>query len=535
MSQQQQEVLPAGSERSQGSRAQQENIQICKKMGDIIKTTLGPKGMDKLLVDGLEDVTVTNDGVTILREMSVQHPTAKMMVEVAKTQDDEVGDGTTTAVVLAGELLKESQILLDKKIHPTIICNGFRIAREFALEELSRMSVDIEKPPEDKVFSEIPTKNFCLENVAKTAMTGKGAESHRDFLATMVVRALNIASKEDIKIEIRTGGSVDDSELVEGIVMDRKRSHANMPEHIEDAKIAILDVGVEMKSLEMDAKIDIKSPEHMETFLDQESEIISKMVNSIIETKANVVISSRSIDDTAQHFLAKEGIFCISRANKEDIEKLAKATGGNVINNVKDLSTEDLGSAKDVIEKKVGDHKMTFISGCTNAKSVTLLIRSSTVHVAEETKRAVEDALGDVDAVLKNKLVVPGAGATEVNLSVSLRKKANQFSGRVQLAILAFAEALEVIPKALSENAGLDQIDIMAELKSKREDGESSNFGVNVEGGVLDAWSEGIIEPLKVKTQAINSATEVAIMILRVDDMIATKVNPNAPPQGAQQ
>jgi len=497
------------------------NITAAKLVAETVRTTLGPKGMDKMLVDSMGDVTVTNDGVTILEEMNIEHPSAKMIVEIAKTQEEEVGDGTTTAVVLAGELLKKAENLLDQDIHPTVISKGYRLAAEKAHELLNKMAETISEKDEK-----------VLQKIATTAMTGKGTEHSKDHLSDITVKAISRISEiegnvitidtSNVKIEKKVGGSVEDTELIEGVVIDKERVHSGMPRVVKNAKIALVDSAIEIKSTETDAKITITDPEKMQAFLDMEENMLKKMVDKIAGSGANVVFCQKGVDDLAQHFLGKKGIFAARRVKKSDMELLAKATGGNIASNLDDLSSSDLGKAGTVEEVKVGDEGMIYVKDCKNAKAVTVLIMGGTEHVVDEVKRAMEDAIGDVAASLRNHKAVGGAGATEVELAKSVRKYADSLSGREQLAVQAFADAMEIIPRTLAENAGLDPIDVLTELKSKH-DKKIKWAGINVfTGKVMDAWKEGVIEPLKIKTQAVSSAAEVAGMILRIDDVIAS-------------
>jgi archaeal chaperonin len=515
-------ILPEGSQRTTGKSAQSSNIMAAKAVADTVRTTLGPKGMDKMLVDGLGDIVITNDGVTILEEMNVEHPAAKMIVEVSKTQEDEVGDGTTTAVVVAGELLKKAEELLDQEIHPTLITKGYRMASEKALEVLNTISEPV---------TENDTE--LLEKIAVTAMTGKGAEHAKVQLAKLAVKGVRAVAdnvdgtlsinKDNIKIEKKVGGSVEDSELVEGIILDKEKVHPAMADITKDAKVALIDAAVEVKSTETEAKIQITDPAQLQGFIDMEEKILREKVEKLVKSGANVVFCQKGIDDLAQHFMAKKGIYAARRVSKSDMEKLARATGGKIVTSLDDLSKDDLGSAGVVEAKKVGDEDMTFVKECKNAKAVTLLIRGGTEHVVDEIKRAMDDAIGDVASALSSGKVVAGAGATETELALQLRRYADSLSGREQLAVKAFAEAIEVIPRTLAENSGLDPIDIMTELKAQHDKGKKW-AGINVfTGKVIDSWNEeGVIEPLKVKTQAISSASEVACMILRIDDVIAS-------------
>src|SRR3989344_2981121 len=447
-------ILPEGAQRTIGRDAQRTNIMAAKLVAETVRTTLGPKGMDKMIVDSLGDVTITNDGVTILEEMNIEHPSAKMLVEVAKTQEAEIGDGTTTAVVLAGELLKNAEELLDRDVHPAVISRGYRLAEAKAQEILNEMAEKI-----------TPDNEEVLKKIAQTAMTGKGAEYSKDTLATLAVKAVKMVEedgyvdKENIKIEKRTGGSVDDSELIKGIVIDKERLSQNMPRVVKNAKIALIDREIEIKKTEFEAKIEIGNPEQLQAFLDQEEKILKDMVDRVANSGANVMLCQKGVDDVAIHFLAKKGIYAVRRISESDMKKIAKATGAKVVTNLKDLASNDLGFAGTVEERKVGDEEYTYIIDCKNPKAVTLLIRGGTEHVTNEIERAVTDAVGDVTAALKDGMVVAGAGAPETELAMQLRKYADTLSGREQLAVQSFADAMEVIPRTLVENAGLDPID----------------------------------------------------------------------------
>lgn len=514
-------ILPEGSQRTTGKNAQKTNIMAAKAVAEAVQSTLGPKGMDKMLVDSLGDVIVTNDGVTILEEMSIEHPSAKMIVEVAKTQEDEVGDGTTTAVIIAGELLKNAENLLEQGIHSTVIAKGYRMAAEKAQKILNNMAESVKISDED-----------TLRKIAMTAMTGKGAESSKDILSDLTIKAIimvaeivdgkTVIDKEDIKIEKKVGGSIENSELVEGIIIDKERVHEGMPKQVKNAKIALVDSAIEIKSTETEAKIQITDPSQMQAFIDMEERTLREKAQKVIKSGATFLVCQKGIDDIAQHFLAKAGVYAVRRVKKSDMGKLARATGARIVTNLNDLSAEDLGNAGLIEEKKVGDEMMTFVQGCKKAKSVSILLRGGTDHVVDEVKRAMEDAIGDVIAALNNGKIVAGAGAPEVELAKELRKFSDSLSGREQLAVKAFADAMEVIPKTLAENAGLDPIDIMTEMKAAHDKGLKW-AGVNVfTGKIMDAWKEGVIEPLKIKTQAVSSASEVAEMILRIDDVIAS-------------
>jgi archaeal chaperonin len=524
-------ILPEDAQRTMGRDAQRNNIMAAKVVAETVRTTLGPKGMDKMLVDGLNNVIITNDGVTILEEMAIEHPTAKMIVEVAKTQEEEVGDGTTTAVVLAGELLKNAESLLDEKIHPTVITKGYRLAAEKAQEILNEIAEDVD-------ISDTKT----LKNIAETAMTGKGVESAKAKLAEIAITAVKQVTEDKakldyIKIEKKVGAGISDSELIHGIVLDKERTHSEMPRKIKDAKVALIGAPLEIKDTEIDAKIQITDPTQLQSFIDQEESMLKGMVDKIVEAGANVVICQKGIDDMAQYFLAKNNIYAIRRVKESDMRKIAKATGAKVVSNLKELKAEDLGKAGTVEEKKISEEDMTFITECENPKAVTILIRGGTEHVVDEVERAIKDALGDIVAAINVGKVVAGAGAPEIEVSKRLKEFANSLSGREQLGALKFAEALEIIPKTLAENAGLDPIDMITEMKAKHDNNEKW-AGIDVfSGKVINAWDAGVIEPLKVKTQAIKSASEVAELILRIDDIIASSGTPDEgtqgmPPQG---
>jgi thermosome len=526
-------ILSEGTQRTSGKNAQRVNIAAAKAVAETVRSTLGPKGMDKMIVDSLGDVTITNDGVTILEEMSIEHPSAKMIVEVAKTQEDEVGDGTTTAVILAGELLKNAEILLDQNIHPTVIARGYRLASYKANEVLNNIAEDI-KIKEDGI----------LRSIAMTAMTGKGAETAKEYLSQIVVKALKYIAdaegkeikvdRENVKIEKKVGGSVEDTELVEGIILDKERCHSGMPKEVSAAKIALIDCALEVKSTETEAKIQINDPSQMQGFLEQEERMIKDMVAKIVNSGATVLFCQKGIDDLAQHFLAKNKVYAARRIGKSDMEKLSRATGARIVSSLEDLSKDDLGAAGLVQELKVGDEQMTFVRNCKNPKAVTILIRGGTEHVVDEVRRAIEDAVGDVAATLTSGKAVGGAGACEMEVAKELRKFADSLSGREQLAVMAFADSLEMIVKTLAENAGLDPIDVLTELKSAH-DKKQRWAGIDVfTGKVKDSWRTGVIEPLKIKTQAVSSASEVATMILRIDDVIAGSADrggmPKMPP-----
>ncbi|MEM0095152.1 MAG: thermosome subunit beta [Candidatus Bathyarchaeia archaeon] len=513
-------VLKEGSTRSRGREAQHTNIMAARIIAETVKSSLGPKGMDKMLVDSFGDVTITSDGRTILDEMDVQHPAAKMMVEVAKTQDNEAGDGTTTAVILAGELLAKAEELINKNIHPTIIIDGYKKAMEKALETIEKIAIPVDL-----------NSTEYLKKAAMTSMASKLVAEHKEYLAELAVRAvLQVAEKEngkykvdidDVKVEKKPGESLRDTLFVNGIVLDKEVVHPGMPKRVENAKIALLDMPLEIEKTEFDAKINIESPEQMEAFLKQEEEMLKGMVEKLAAVGANVVLCQKGIDDMAQHFLARKGILAVRRVKKSDMEKLAKATGGKIITNLDDMTPADLGFASLVEERKVGEDKMTFVEGCKNPRSVTILIRGATERIVDEAERSLHDAICVVRDVVEEPKVLAGGGAPELEIARVLKKFAETLPGREQLAVKGFAEALEVIPATLSENAGLDPIDILSELRAKHEKGETWSGIEVVSGKVQDMREAGVFEPIAVKKQVIKSATEAASMILKIDDVIA--------------
>ncbi|BAI60708.1 thermosome [Methanocella paludicola SANAE] len=513
-------ILKEGSSRTRGRDAQGMNLMAARAVAEAVRTTLGPKGMDKMLVDSLGDVVITNDGVTILKEMDIEHPAAKMIVEIAKTQDDEVGDGTTTAVVLAGELLKRSENLLDQDVHPTVIAAGYREAASKAREILDSLAYPVTLKDEG-----------LLKKFAITAMSGKGAEAAGEKLADLCVRSIKAVVDEDgkvdvddIKVEKKVGGTIGDSELIQGLVIDKERIHPNMPKTVKNAKIALLDTPLEIEKTEIDAKIEITSPDQLQSFLDQEEKMLKTMVDKIKATGANVVFCQKGVDDLVQHYLAKNGIMAARRVKESDLKKLAKATGAKVSNSIDELAKDDLGVAGLVEERKIGDENMIFVEQCKDPKAVSLILKGGTEHVVDELERAVHDALRVVGVVVEDKKYVAGGGSTEVELALRLKEFASTVGGREQLAIEAFAESMEIIPRTLAENAGLDPIDTLVDLRSKHEgkNKDGKNFGINVfTGEAVDMKKEGVVEPLRVKTQAISGASEAAVMILRIDDVIA--------------
>lgn len=511
-------LMPEDIQRIMGKDAQRNNILAARMVSEIVKTTLGPRGMDKMLVSPTGDIIVTNDGVTILEEMQIEHPAAKMMVEIAKTQESEVGDGTTTAVMLAGKLLENAEKLLDKKIHATVITKGYRIAAEKAQEILKEISLRITPEDED-----------VLRQIAMTSMTGKGAEDNREAFANIIVRAIKQIQNpengkidiEDIKIEKSKGDGIKDTELIQGIVLDKEKVSYDMPSTIRDARIALIDFPLEIKNPEIDTKISINSPEQLQGFLMQEEQEIKKMIEHVRSSGANVIFCQKGIDEFAQYLLAKSGVYACRRVARSDMVKISKATGGKIVSNLNELNQNELGHADTVEEIKHSGDSLTYIRGCQNPKAVTILIHGGTDHVIDEIGRAIKDGLGDVSCALQSRLVVPGGGAIEIELAKRLREFSQGLSGREQLAVEEFASALEFIPTTLAENAGIDPIDTITELKAKHDSGEK-NAGLNLFTNKIENVLEArIIEPYKIKNQAINSASEVAIMILRIDDVIA--------------
>jgi len=515
-------VLKEGTRREKGKSAQFNNIMAARAISDAVRSTLGPKGMDKMLVDSMGDVVVTNDGATILKEVDVEHPAAKMMVEVAKAQDEECGDGTTTAVVLTGELLKGAGELLEKNIHPTIICSGFKLAANKAVEVLKNMAKPIKK-------DDIQT----LKNIAITSLASKGASAAKELLADVVVKAVKMVAEErdgktfvdldNIQITKKQGGSIEDTQVIEGIILDKERVHDGMPKVVKNAKIALVNSAFEVKKTEVDARIQISDPSQLQAFLDEEEAMLRKMVEKVKKAGANVLICQKGIDDLAQHFLAKEGIYAVRRAKKSDMEKLAKATGAKIVTNLDDLTEKDLGHAGVVEERKIGEDKMTFVMDCKNPKAVSILVRGGTEHVVDELERGIHDALSVVKVALEDGYITPGGGAAAAEIAMALREYAPSVGGREQIAIETFADAIEVVPRTLAENAGLDPIDIIIKVRAAHKKGEKY-AGVDVHTGeVVNMMEKNVIEPLRVSTQEVKAAAEAAIMILRIDDVIAAK------------
>ncbi len=513
-------ILKEGSKREKGKDAQYNNIMAARAIADAVRSTLGPRGMDKMLVDSMGDVVITNDGVTILKEIDVEHPAAKMLVEVAKTQDEECGDGTTTAVILTGELLKKSVDLIDANVHPTIITAGYRMAANRALEVMENVAEDVDIKDKD-----------TLRKIAMTSMMSKS-----ELMAAVAVDSVsNVAEKvngkyvvdmDNIQITKKHGGSMDDTQLIQGIIVDKEPVHPGMPKRVEKAKIALLDVALEIKKTEIDAKIEITDPTQMHAFLDEEERMLKEMVTRIKKVGANVVFCQKGIDDLVQHFLAKEGIYAGRRVKKGDMEKLGKATGAIIISKINELETTDLGKADLVEVRKIQDEEMTFVTGCKNPKAMSILIRGGTDHVVAEIERSLDDAMSVVAVTIEDGRMLTGGGSTAVEVALRLREFSSSVGGREQIAIDAYASALEVIPTALSENAGLDPIDILIEMRKSHKAGKK-HAGVNVfTGQVEDMLANDVLEPFRVGKQAISSATDAAVMILRIDDVIASKGTP---------
>ncbi len=526
-------ILKEGTTREVGRSALRINIEVAKTIAESLKTSLGPMGMDKMLVDSLGDIVITSDGATMLKEMDVEHPAAKMMVEVAKAQDDETGDGTTSVVVLAGELLKVAEELVDQEIHPTVIIEGYKKAARKAAEIIDSLAIEVKE-------GDVET----LKKVAETALASKDVAGSRKELAELIVQAADIVKTkqngkvkvdiDNIKVEKKEGKSIAETQLIRGMVIDKEVVHSDMPKKVENARIALIQNPLEIEKTEIDAKIRISNPEQMKAFLDQEVELLREMVDKIKEAKANVVFCQKGIDEVAQHFLAKADILAVRRVKKSDMGKLAKATGARIITNIEELSEGDLGYAGLVEERKVGEDKMVFVENCKNPKAVTILIRGAAKHVVEEAERSIHDAIAVVRNVMEDRKVVPGGGAVEIEVSRKLREYAETLGGREQFAVKAFADVVEVIPKVLITNAGFDQIDKIAELRAAHKQGNlTTGFEVNT-GEIKDMIKEGVIEPTRVKKQAIASATEAAEMILRIDDVIAAGKMEKGKGAGAQ-
>ncbi|MBX7076716.1 MAG: TCP-1/cpn60 chaperonin family protein [Methanobacteriaceae archaeon] len=519
-------ILRDDTERYQGSRATRMNIMAGKILAETIRTTLGPKGMDKMLVDGMGDIVVSNDGATILQEMDIAHPAAKMLVEVAKKQDNVVGDGTTTVVVLAGELLKKAEELFENGVHASTVLKGYRLALDKVMEILFTISIDAKDQD-------------TLEKIAITAMTGKGADVAADKLAELIVEAaLRVENKgkidkKDINIQRVNGGSVEESEIVDGIIIDKGRPTTAMPQEINEAKIALMKYPIEHKDTNANAKVDFTNPSQMQLFLDREEQELKDMVAQIVDSGANVLFCQKGIDDVAMHYLAKQGVYALKRVKKSDMNRIAKATGAQLVTDINDLTPDKLGIAGHIFEQKIFDQKFTFVEGCEDPKACSIIVRGSTRHISSEVERALEDALGVVSATIEDGKIVIGGGSPEVEMAKQLKAYSETIDGREQLSIKAFAEALEVIPRTLAENAGLDAIDILVDLRSAHE--TNPYMGINVfTGEIVDMKEAGVIEPQRVKKQAIQSATEACEMILRIDDLVAAQGALNKPdaPEG---
>jgi thermosome len=524
-------ILKEGTTRSRGKEAQRNNIMAARVIGEVLKTTLGPRGMDKMLIDSLGDITITNDGAAILKEIDVEHPAAKMMVEIAKTQDDMVGDGTTSAVVLASELLKRAEELLDQNIHPTLLVSGFRKAAVKAMEVINKTAVPLDV-----------NDRKTLLKVALTSMSSKAVGSAKDHLAEISIDAVKqiaekrgdetIADIDNIQLIKKTGKSLLETQLIQGIIIDKEVVNPGMPKMKENAKIALLDSALEIEKTEITAEIRIKDPSQMKAFLDQENDMMQDMVTKIKASGAAVIFCQKGIDDMVQHFLSKEGIMAARRVKESDMEKLARATGGRIVSDLDDLKKADLGLAGHVEERKIGDDKMIFVEKCKDPHSVAILIRAGLERMVDEAERAMIDSLSVVSDVIENNKIVPGGGAIEIEISKELRKYATKVGGREQLAVEAFADAVEVIPRTLAENAGLEPIDILVELRQVHDKENGKFMGINVFTGKLqDSIASGVIEPIMVKEQAIKSAAESAAMILRIDDVITAK-SPKGGPGG---
>jgi len=524
-------ILKEGASQTKGRDAQKNNMAAAKLISEVVRSSLGPRGMDKMLVDGLGDVTITNDGATILKEIDVQHPAAKMMVEISKATDNEVGDGTSSVVVLAGALIEKAEELITKDVHPTIIVDGYRKSALKSIEIFNHLAQKID-----------PGNKSELIRVARTSMQTKLVSRDSDELSEVVVNAALQVSEpnesayiidiDDVKVEKKTGGSLRDTKLIKGIVLDKEVVHGGMPKRVEKAKIALINSALEIEKTEFDAKININSPDQMKMFLDEENKMLKNMVDKIISSGANVAICQKGIDDVAQHYLAKSNVLSVRRVKESDMTKLSRATGARTVNNLEDLSSKDLGSADLVEERKVETDKWVFIEGCKHPKAVTILIRGGSQRVVDEAERSIHDALMVTKDVMEKPLIVAGGGSPESYVAGKLREWSSTLSGREQLAADKFAESLEVIPLALAENAGMDPIDTLTELRSKQTKG-SKWSGIDARGGkVVDMSKLDIVEPLSVKEQIIKSATEVASMILRIDDVIASSKSGGGPPGG---
>jgi len=524
-------LLKEGTSETKGNQAQRNNITAAKTVAEIVRTSLGPRGMDKMLVDTLGDVTISNDGATILKEIDVQHPSAKMMVEISKSTDNEVGDGTTSTVVLAGSLLEKAEELITKNVHPTVVVEGFKKASQKAIETLKEIATKVD-----------PTEKAFLNKIAKTSMASKMVSADSKELADMVVDAvLAVAEKsgdkykidiDNVKVEKKAGGSIRDTEFIHGVVLDKEVVHGGMPKRIENAKIAVINSPLEIEKTEFDAKININSPDQMQKFIDEENKMLKAMVDKVVAAGASVLLCQKGIDDIAQHYLANAGILAVRRIKESDMYKLSKATGARIVNNLDELSASDLGYAKLAEERKVETDKWVFVEECKNPKSVSILIRGGSQRVVDEAERSVHDAIMTVKDVVEYPYVLVGGGAPEAIASMKLRDWASSLSGRAQLAAEKFADGIETIPIVLAENAGMDPLDTQVQLRSKSTSGRA-RFGIDVlNGKVADLAAKDIYEPLAVKEQVINAATEAACMILRIDDVIAASKSKDMPKPG---
>ncbi|HJT82840.1 MAG TPA: thermosome subunit beta [Nitrososphaeraceae archaeon] len=526
-------ILKEGTRESKGKEAQKNNLTAAKLVAEVVKSSLGPRGMDKMLVDTLGDVTITNDGATILKEIDVQHPAAKMVVEVSKSVDNEVGDGTTSSVILTGALLEKAEELIDKNVHPSVIVDGYTAASNEALQILEKIAIKVKTDDKD-----------LLAKIANTSMYSKLVSEDSPVLSKIVVDAtqlvadLNDKTKglkvdlDNIKVEKKAGGSIHDTSLIKGIVLDKEVVHSGMPKRIEKAKIALINSPLEIEKTEMSAEIRISDPQQMQMFLEEENNMLKSMVDKIKNSGANVLLCQKGIDDIAQHYLAKEGILAVRRVKESDMTKLTKASGARLVNNIDDLTSKDLGSADLVEERKVETDKWVFIEGCKNPKAVTILIRGGSQRVVDEADRSLHDALMVLKDVLEKPYIVAGGGAPEAYIATHIRNWSSGLEGREQLAVIKFAEALETIPNSLATNAGMDPIDTMAELRAKQTKGMKWT-GINVKNtNVLDMYKQNVLEPVVIKEQIIKSAIEAACMILRIDDVIASSKSKGGPPGG---
>ena len=526
-------ILREGTRESKGREAQKNNLTAAKLVAEVVKSSLGPRGMDKMLVDTLGDVTITNDGATILKEIDVQHPAAKMVVEVSKSVDNEVGDGTTSSVILTGALLEKAEELIDKNVHPSVIVDGYTAASNEALQILDKIAIKVKTDDKD-----------LLAKIANTSMYSKLVSEDSPVLSKIVVDATQLIADinektkvlkvdlDNIKVEKKAGGSIHDTSLIRGIVLDKEVVHSGMPKRIEKAKIALINSPLEIEKTEMSAEIRISDPQQMQMFLDEENNMLRAMVEKIKTSGANVLLCQKGIDDIAQHYLAKEGILAVRRVKESDMTKLAKASGARLVNNIDDLTSKDLGSADLVEERKVETDKWVFIEGCKNPKAVTILVRGGSQRVVDEADRSLHDALMVLKDVLEKPFIVAGGGAPEAYIATHIRNWSSGLEGREQLAVIKFAEALETIPISLATNAGMDPIDTMAELRAKQNKGMKWT-GINVKStNVLDMYKQNVLEPVVIKEQIIKSATEAACMILRIDDVIASSKSKGGPPGG---